>query len=715
MPSPAQPSPVRPDASGQAPPSDRPVGPPTPDLEGWPATLLATLANVAETLVEGEGGRRARLAAAALDMAADPAQVAQLRLVLRAFDSRPANLVLTGRAIRFSDLDIPAREVYLRSWATSAIPQRRTAYQGLKRLLAFLSYADPGLDGNNPRLEAIGYRHRYEPVTDDPTPIRPLDLTGLMAAGGSGAAPDGTVTLEADVAIVGSGAGGGVIAARLAAAGRSVVVLEAGPFVSETDMPRDELSAFDRVYLNHGFNVSWDASIMTMAGAGVGGGTLVNWMTCIPLPVATRREWAVVHGIDGFDTAEVDADLAALESELQVGPVTDPPPKDAFVARGCAALGIEVAETRRNAAGCGDCAGCTFGCRRGAKQSGLRVHLRDAWRTGARIIADAPASRVLVEAGQAAGVEARVRVDGVTRPLVVRAPQVVVAAGALRTPVILLQSGLDHAAMGRHLRLHPVGVVAAFLDEDVRMWDGPLQGVRSLEGCATAMARTRIGALDGDEVDDGSFVVESAPGTPGLMALVMPWEGRAAFDATMRRAPRIAPLIGIVRDRGSGRVRVARSGRPRIDYSLADEDRGTLRRALVTAARIAWAGGAREMVAVGTPPVWLRTGSSGDGRGEVALDAFLARLSAFDLGPNRGTLVSAHQMGSARAGADSAEHPCDPWGRVRAPAAHRGPDRAIRGLYVGDASLFPTAIGVNPMITTMLWARRVARTVLAEG
>ena len=285
---------------------------------------------------------------------------------------------------------------------------------------------------------------------------------------------------------------------------------------------------------------------------------------------------------------------------------------------------------------------------------------------------------------------------------------------------ILLQSGLDHGATGRNLRLHPVAVMAAFLDEEVRMWEGPLQGVRSLEGCAAWAAGSPPGTVDDaapdDAVaDDGSFVVESAPGTPGLLALVLAWEGRAAFEATMRRAPRIAPLIGIVRDRGSGRVRIARSGKPRIDYSLATEDRATLRRALVASARIAWAGGAHELVAVGAPPVWLRAGS-GTGAGHGAtLDAFLTRLESFDFGPNRGTVVSAHQMGSARAGADPSGYPCDPWGRVRSPLARRSSDRLVPGLYVGDASLFPTAIGVNPMITTMLWARRVAKTVLAES
>jgi choline dehydrogenase-like flavoprotein len=212
------------------------------------------------------------------------------------------------------------------------------------------------------------------------------------------------------------------------------------------------------------------------------------------------------------------------------------------------------------------------------------------------------------------------------------------------------------------------------------------------------------GAPDG-RPDRGGFVIESAPGTPGLIALVFPWEGRDAFEELMRRVRQVAPLIAITRDRGGGRVRLSRAGRPRIDYTVAAEDRETLRRGLVAAARLAHAGGSREMLAVGTPPAWFR----GDG-----FDAYLDRLAGFDFAPNRGSVVSAHQMGSVRAGADPRDHAADPRGHVRLAGARAGADRVVGGLYVGDASAFPTALGVNPMIATMAWAKRVARTILAE-
>ena len=679
-------------------------GPPAPVPEGWSAGALATLAAIGETIVSGDAHRRARLAAAALDLAADPAQVRQLKLVLVAFESRAVNLFLTGRPVRFSDLDQPAREAYVLAWATSRIPQRRTAYQGLKRLLAFLAYADPGETGANPRLAAIGFDVVPEPVTPDPTPIRPLDLRELAAR----TPVDEPLVLDADVVVVGSGAGGGVVAADLSHAGRSVVVLEAGAFVPEPEMPTDELGAFDRLYLNHGFNVSWDAAIMTLAGTGVGGGTLVNWMTCIAPPASTRRHWATSHGLASFDAPALDDDLAAISAEIGVSDAPNVPPKDQLILRGCTMLRQEVGEIRRNGVDCGDCGRCGFGCRRGAKQSGIRVHLAEAWRHGTRIVPDAPVERVLVEAGRATGVEATVTIGGAPRRLLVRAPQVVLAAGALRTPIVLERSGIDHPATGRHLRLHPVGVIGAFLDEDVAMWRGTMQAARALHHLE----------LDGDGRGDGpgdapsGFIVESAPGTPGLIALVFPWEGRDAFEGLMGRIRRVAPIIGIVRERGSGSIRLSRAGRPRIDYTLSAVDRQTLGAMLAEAARIAWEGGSREMVAVGTPPRWFRADRDGD---ERAFGSWQAGLRTFPFEPNRGTVVSAHQMGSARAGADPARHAADPVGRIRMPDARPGRDRIVGGLHVADASAFPSALGVNPMLTTMAWARQVARTVLAEG
>jgi choline dehydrogenase-like flavoprotein len=229
------------------------------------------------------------------------------------------------------------------------------------------------------------------------------------------------------------------------------------------------------------------------------------------------------------------------------------------------------------------------------------------------------------------------------------------------------------------------------------MWLGPSQAARVDE-----FAR-------GDAARNG-YIIESAPAHPGLQALATPWDGTESHAGVMERAAFTAPLIGITRDGGEGRVTSTRSGRMRIDYRLDRRGVATLRDAVVSMARLARAAGSAEIVAFGMPPaVFGRYGFPAGGE-SAAFAAFEKRLRAFDFSPNRGSVFSAHQMGTARMGADSRAHPVDPEGHVR---DTRGV--AIRGLYVADGSLFPTAIGINPMLTIMALARRVGRSVAADG
>ena len=657
---------------------------------GWSEAELATLAAVAETFVRGGAVRRATLAAGAIERSLEPDQVRQLRRVLRLLESPAANLVLARRAARYRDLTPARRERYLLRWANSPIPQRRAAFHALRRPLTFLAYADPGETAANPHWRAIGYAAERPPATLDLSPVRPYALPAAGAAG--------TIELQADVVVVGSGAGGGVVAADLAAGGRSVVVLEAGPFVDETTMPASELDSFDRLYLDHGLAATRDGAVTLLAGAAVGGGTLINWMTWAMPPDDVRAEWQRDHGIAMGATFVADA--AALGVELSVAPAPTLPPRDAAILRGAEALSWRASTIERNARDCTDCGSCSFGCPRGTKASGIRAHLATAQAHGARVVADARCNRVLVEGGRATGVEATAGTAVGLVKLLVRAPQVVVAAGALRTPGVLARSGIRHPSVGRHLRIHPAPVVAGRMFEPVRMWLGPLQAARLDEFAASQRGRL-------------AYVVESAPAHLGLLAQAMPWEGTDAHASVMQRAANIAPLVAVTRDGGEGRVVEAKRGGTRIEYRLDADGVATLRHALVSMARLSRASGALEVIAVGMPPAVFGREGVPSGGASTAFAAFEDRLSRFDFGPNRGSVFSAHQMGTARMGSDPRLHPCDTDGHVRSGARAR--DVVVRGLYVADASLFPTGIGTNPMLTIMALARRVARTVAAEG
>ena len=656
---------------------------------------LATLRALSSAFVpDADADRVASTAAEALARAVDPAQLTQLRLVLRLLEQPLANVATGAGFAAFSRMEQPARERLILRWTRSPLVLRRSGMHAFRKLLSFIAYADPGTpDAPNPLLRSIGYYPDDPPVTSEPAAIRPIAVD--RRASGAG---DQGARFEADVVVIGSGAGGGVVAAELAKAGRRVLVIEAGPFVDEATMPRDELDAYGRLFLNYGLNASWAGSITMLAGSTVGGGTVVNWMTCLDAPVDVREEWAREHGLDGVEGSEWSSDAEIIDRELGLAPSAVIPPKDELIRRGAAELGWEAGVITRNARDCGDCGSCPFGCRRGTKQSGIRAHLAEAVRNGAQVLDRARVRSVVLPGSPSGGVAGVAGTLGPPdggadgddrRPFAASAPQVVLAAGALRSPAILQASGLEHGSIGRHLRIHPTSIVGVLHDEPVDMWRGTMQAVRSLE-------------FGRDEPDHRRYVIESGSGHPGLLAFMLPWEGASEHRALMQRARHFSPLLGVSRDGGEGRTRLTRVGRVRVDYVLDELGQATARHALVAMARLARAGGAREILALGTPLARHRVEAADEA---ARFARFEQALRSMDFGAHRGTIASAHQMGTVRMGGDPATHPADPRGRVRADS--RG--SIVRRLYVADGS------GVNPMLSIMAMARRVSRTVLAEG
>ena len=389
--------------------------------------------------------------------------------------------------------------------------------------------------------------------------------------------------------VVGSGAGGSVIAAQAAAAGKSVLVLEAGQYRNEQDFNQLEIQGYQELYYGGGLATSEDGSISILAGATLGGGTVVNYMNCIPTPERIISEWSG-HGLEGMD------DPAAytrdhIETVLErLGANTEATKQNGTHTRlmaGLDALGHEHRPIVRNASLDDDaemCGYCTVGCQHGLQALGHedvapgRVGLgrpapwwaappSGSWpRT-----APPPASQATVT-----------HADGSTTALTVEAPTVVVACGSIESPALLLRSGIGGPAVGKHLRVHPAYVVMGTYDEPVEGWRGQIQ---SLVSDAYADLEGGFG-----------FLIEGTSVQPGFLSPALPWGDGRTHKELMQTLRWQAPFITVARDHGSGEVVLDDLGRAVMRWGLGDEvDARLAVRAHVELCRLHQAAGAAEV------------------------------------------------------------------------------------------------------------------------
>jgi choline dehydrogenase-like flavoprotein len=578
--------------------------------------------------------------------------------LLELWDSRPLSAISGGGFRHFSELDRELREKALLSWADSRLGQRRAAFQALRKGILLTYYMLPGAGGEqSPVWDAIGYPGPLgPPETKPPRTLEPL-------------AVDRDVTLECDVCIVGSGAGGGTAAGVLAQAGLDVIVLEAGGYYDTADFDGGELNGFQRLYLNGGGAATADQSLGLIAGACLGGGTIVNFTTSFRTPDDVREEWAS-HGVSAFTSDDYARSLDAVCDRLGVNQEHNrPSARDDVFQKGLAALGWHSDRMPRNVKGCDQgriCGYCGQGCQLGAKQSTLKTWIADAYAAGTRVLVNTRAERVVVRNGSAEGVEATTA-DG--HRVSVRSRAVISACGAIHTPALLRRSGLGNKNIGKHLRLHPVSAVWGVFDEEIRPWEGTLQAIYSDEH---------------RNLDQGYGVkYETGPIQPSLIISFAPWRSGAQHVQVMQALPQTGVIGVILRDRDGGEVKVARDGQPVVKYSLSPYDAGHLRTGIDGAAQILEAADARKIFSSHSRWVSYEPGRRGD-REQFMRDADACGWSA-----GRCALNSFHIMGSARMGGSPTDSACDADGQTW----------DVRDLYVCDGSAFPTASGVNPMVS----------------
>jgi long-chain-alcohol oxidase len=593
---------------------------------------------------------------AAVD-ASREAEQKQLAALLSLWDTPLLGTVGGGGWRNFGAMSREQREGVLRSWADSRLPQRRAVFQALRKATLLFYYIVPGRHGGrNPAWDAIGYDGPLGKLASAP----PKALTVTPVAGDT--------ELSCDVVIVGSGAGGGAAAGVLAGAGLDVIVLESGGYYDDEDFDGSEYGAFARFYMGAPA-ATHDQSVGLIAGACLGGGTVVNYTTSFRTPEDVREEWAA-HGVSAFATERYSQSLDAVCERLGVNQEhNDPSTRDQKLQEGCVKLGWHVDAMPRGVRHCAqgkECGYCGLGCRVGAKQSVVKTWLNDAHGAGARLIVRTRVERVTLAGGAARGVQARTA-DG--DRLTVRARAVVAACGAIHTPALLKRSGLKNENIGKHLKLHPAGAVFGVFDEELKPWEGVMQALYS----------DQFRNLDGGY----GLKYETAAQHPHLFVPFAPWRSSHEHLSLVEAMSSSVPIGVLLRDRDGGEVRVGRDGEPIVRYKLSAYDTGHLRTGIDGAAELLEAAGARRIFSSHAKWVAYEPGRTG------SRTQFMADADAAGYAAGQFALNSFHIMSSARMGGSPATSACDPEGQTW----------DVRDLYVLDGSAFPTAPGVNPQIS----------------
>jgi len=480
--------------------------------------------------------------------------------------------------------------------------------------------------------------------------------------------------LAADVVVVGSGPAGAAVAAELAEAGVSVVVIEAGRWWEPAEFRAGTFGAMADTYRDMGASmVVGGAPIPYVQGRMVGGSSPVNGAICWRMPRDVHRSWladdrALADALP-WDVLEDVTD--AIEHRLGVAP-TDPAvagAKNRLMARGAEAVGLEHRPIRRNVAGCRGLGRCLQGCPEGRKASVDRTLLADAEAAGATVVSSVEVTTILTSRGRAVGVLGTADGGGAVRAMAAHA--VVVAASAVQTPSLLLASGITQGPVGEHFQAHPGVSMTGRFAEPVRMWEGASQGheVTGLRheglkfevlGMGVDLLAARVGGVGSD-----------------LARHIEDLAHHADWGAA-------------VRAEAHGRVRLV-AGRPVVTYRPTAHDVGRFRRGLRVMGEMMLAAGAESV----DPGV---RGFDRDVRDPRRLRDLEER------GPRRAAAFTAaitHMFGTARMGGDPARSVVGP------DFAHHN----VAGLYVADSSVFPTNLGVNPQVPIMAMAVLCARNV----
>lgn len=487
--------------------------------------------------------------------------------------------------------------------------------------------------------------------------------------------------IEADVAIIGSGAGGGVAAEILSQAGLKVLLVEEGPLKTSADFKdMQEARAYRDLYQGGGpGKATSDGAITILQGRSVGGSTTVNWTSSFRTPEPTLNFWAAEREVSGHSVEQMKPWFDQMEQRLNVAPwATAPNANNSVLQRGCDKLGWEAHVIPRNVKGCWNSGYCGLGCPVNAKQSMLVSTIPEALKNGATLVHRLRVRELQHAGGKitAALGDALSAKDGTTPTgvaVTIRARHFIAAGGALNTPALLLRSRLPdpHALLGKRTLIHPVVLTTAVMPERIDAFYGAPQSIAS----------DHFQWKDGASGPMG-YKLEVPPIFPGIGSAVFNLYGRDLQQgmADFPHANAVLALLrdGFVPDSVGGSVRLGEDGNAVLDYDISDYVWDGVRRAWLSMAELQFAAGAKTVrVAHLDSAAYTSWAEAKQAIPGLALKKF------------RTTLFTAHLMGGCGM-SDNAK---------RGVVDSQGTHHQIANLSLLDGSVFPTSIGANPQLS----------------